>query len=225
MDGLLESCQQIGSLLEMVLLSLAVGSRINELRQRGYIDALTQLHNRRYFNDQVASEFYRARRRKLPLSLVVLDIDKFKTFNDSHGHAQGDLALKAVARTLATSLRKPNCPCRYGGEEFVVILPNTTEAQVAVLAERIRREVEQATAASFKLTVSVGHATLDDSNFGNPLDLFVAADFALYAAKEGGRNRVVDYRSCESKRKEDAPGSSHDAQNPLERPALEREPR
>lgn len=224
-NDITQNAFQIGSLLEMVLLSLAVGSRINELRQRGYIDALTQLHNRRYFNDQVASEFYRARRRKLPLSLVVLDIDKFKTFNDSHGHAQGDLALKAVARTLATSLRKPNCPCRYGGEEFVVILPNTTEAQVAVLAERIRREVEQSTAASFKLTVSVGHATLDDSNFGNPLDLFVAADFALYAAKEGGRNRVVDYRSCESKRKEDAPGSSHDAQNPLERPALEREPR
>jgi diguanylate cyclase (GGDEF)-like protein len=203
-NDITQNAFQIGSLVEMVLLSLAVGSRISELRQRGYVDALTQLHNRRYFNDQVASEFYRARRRKQPLSLVVLDIDHFKTFNDSFGHAQGDLALKAVARTLGSCLRKPNCPCRYGGEEFVVILPNTSEAQVAVLAERIRREVELSTAATFRLTVSVGHATQEGSNFGNPLELFVAADFALYAAKEGGRNRVVDYRSCESKRKGDA---------------------
>jgi diguanylate cyclase (GGDEF)-like protein len=206
----------------MVLLSLAVGSRIGELRQRGYIDALTQLHNRRYFNDQVAAEFYRARRRKQPLSLVVLDIDHFKTFNDSFGHAQGDLALKAVAQTLATSVRKPNCPCRYGGEEFVVILPNTSEVQIAVLAERIRRDVELSTAATFRLTVSVGHATLDGSNFGNPLDLFVAADFALYAAKEGGRNRVVDYRNCASKRKQDA---STQSPAPFGQPAMARRPR
>jgi diguanylate cyclase (GGDEF)-like protein len=221
-NAITQNAFQIGSLVEMVLLSLAVGSRIGELRQRGYIDALTQLHNRRYFNDQVAAEFYRARRRKQPLSLVVLDIDHFKTFNDSFGHAQGDLALKAVAQTLVTSVRKPNCPCRYGGEEFVVILPNTSEVQIAVLAERIRRDVELSTAATFRLTVSVGHATLDGSNFGNPLDLFVAADFALYAAKEGGRNRVVDYRNCASKRKQDA---STQSPAPFGQPAMARRPR
>ncbi|NVK40782.1 MAG: GGDEF domain-containing protein [Oceanospirillaceae bacterium] len=198
---------QLGSLLEMVLLSLAVGARISELRERSFADALTQLHNRRYFNDQIATEFYRSRRRGRPLSLVVLDIDHFKRFNDTYGHAKGDQALKAVARVLATCVRKPNVPCRYGGEEFVVILPNTTEAQVEVVAERIRREVEQSTAETFGLSVSVGHATLDDANFGNPQELFVAADFALYTAKDGGRNRVVGYRSCESKRKGEPSGA------------------
>ncbi|GGO77467.1 hypothetical protein GCM10011348_07070 [Marinobacterium nitratireducens] len=195
---------QIGSLIEMVLLSLAVGSRIGELRDRGYLDALTQLHNRRYFNDQVAKEFYRARRRKRPLSLLVLDIDHFKQFNDRFGHARGDQALKAVAQVLATSVRKPNMPCRYGGEEFVVILPNTSESQVQVVAERIRREVEASTAETFKLSVSIGHATKAPGVFGNPQDLFIAADFALYTAKDGGRNRVVGYRDCESKREGDA---------------------
>lgn len=198
-----ENAFQIGSLIEMVLLSLAIGSRLNELKQKGYVDALTQLHNRRYFNDQVATEFQRAYRRNLPLSLVVLDIDHFKRFNDTEGHVRGDAALKAVAGVLAASLRKPTLPCRYGGEEFVVILPNTSAADVAVVAERIRGEIQRSTASTFGLTVSVGHATLHRANFDSPKDLFVAADLALYSAKAAGRNRVADYRDCESKRKSD----------------------
>ncbi|TBW13000.1 GGDEF domain-containing protein [Azotobacter chroococcum subsp. isscasi] len=187
---------QIGSLIEMVLLSLAIGSRINEMKQAGYLDALTQLHNRRHFNDRMHAEFRKAVQRGRPLSLAVLDIDHFKRFNDTHGHAEGDQALKAVARILAASVRKPAIPCRYGGEEFVVIVPNASAVEMAVLAERIRRRVEEETASGFRLTVSIGHATLEGGGFTSPECFFKAADFALYAAKEAGRNRAVGHRDC-----------------------------
>ncbi|OZG74606.1 sensor domain-containing diguanylate cyclase [Hahella sp. CCB-MM4] len=191
---------QIGSLIEMVLLSLAVASRLNEFKRKTYKDALTQLYNRRYFDDQINIEFDRARQHEQPLSMVVIDIDNFKHFNDTFGHAQGDSALKTVAGILNATVRKPNIPCRYGGEEFVLILPQTNHHDVSVLAERIRRRVEKGTKGTLNLTVSLGHATLSRDNFISANDLFVAADFALYTAKENGRNRVIDFDMCESKR-------------------------
>ncbi|WP_020407321.1 sensor domain-containing diguanylate cyclase [Hahella ganghwensis] len=191
---------QLGSLIEMVLLSLAVASRLNEFKRKTYKDALTQLYNRRYFDDQINIEFDRARQHEQPLSMVVIDIDHFKRFNDTYGHAQGDSALKTVAGILNATVRKPNIPCRYGGEEFVLILPQTSQHEVSVLAERIRRRVERNTHGSLNLTVSLGYATLENDNFNSANDLFVAADFALYTAKESGRNCVMDFNQCESKR-------------------------
>ncbi|MDX1755065.1 MAG: diguanylate cyclase [Marinobacter sp.] len=205
---------QIGSLLEMVLLSLAVASRLNELKHESSTDALTQLYNRRYFNDQMRIEFGRAQQQGQSLALAVLDIDHFKRFNDRYGHSRGDAALKAVAGTLKATVRKPFTVCRYGGEEFVLILPNATDSDVAVLAERVRRNIERDTSGTYDLTVSIGFASMDSANFACPEDLFIAADYALYTAKEAGRNCVVDYRTCKARRQADC---SHDASSgPLE---------
>ncbi|MDC0664291.1 diguanylate cyclase [Marinobacter sp. SS21] len=194
---------QIGSLLEMVLLSLAVASRLNELKHESSTDALTQLYNRRFFNDQIQIEFNRAQQQGQPLSLVVLDIDHFKRFNDRYGHSKGDSALKAVAGILKAAVRKPYTVCRYGGEEFVLILPSASVSDVAILAERVRRKVEKDTAGVFDLTVSIGFASLDADNFSSPEELFIAADYALYTAKEAGRNCAMDYSACQVRRKED----------------------
>ncbi|WKE66241.1 sensor domain-containing diguanylate cyclase [Gallaecimonas kandeliae] len=193
---------QIGSLIEMVLLSLAVASRLAELKRSSYADALTRLYNRRFFDERMVVEFHKAKVQGLPLSLVVIDVDLFKAFNDQHGHAKGDNALKAVANILSATVRRPNYPCRYGGEEFVLVLPGTDQAAAAVLAERIRAKVAKDTAATFKLTVSLGHATLESGNFECPEDLFEAADFALYQAKQQGRNRVTPFQPDEALQQE-----------------------
>lgn len=185
---------QIGSLLEMVLLSLAIGSRLNELKLQTTVDGLTGLHNRRHFNEQILTEFQKAQRRSQPLTLMVLDIDNFKHFNDTEGHARGDLALKAVADVLASAIRKPSISCRYGGEEFAVILPNTPATAGMTLAKRVRHLVEERTASDFCLTISIGVATMSNECFESPDELFVAADQALYCAKEQGRNRVSQHQ-------------------------------
>ncbi|UDL07078.1 diguanylate cyclase [Marinobacter sp. CA1] len=191
---------QIGSLLEMVLLSLAVASRLNELKTESFTDALTQLKNRRFFNEQIAQEYARAGQTDAPLTLAVIDIDHFKAFNDSRGHSRGDAALKMVASLLKDRVRKPNTVCRYGGEEFVLILPDTSDQEAAVLTERVRATIEKETAFGFSLTVSIGFATMHPGEFEDTDCLFVAADYALYTAKASGRNRVVNYRECDLKR-------------------------
>ncbi|QSX40062.1 diguanylate cyclase [Shewanella cyperi] len=184
---------QIGSLVEMVLLSLALGSRMGDIKRRNHIDVLTGLYNRRFFDEQLPLEFQKAQRRSQPLSLLVLDIDKFKAFNDSRGHTQGDKALRAVARVLASAIRKPGLACRYGGEEFALILPETGSGDAAVLAERIRARVAEETAGRFDLSVSIGHATLGEGSFASGYGLFDAADAALYQAKAAGRNCVLAF--------------------------------
>ncbi|AZZ90141.1 diguanylate cyclase [Hahella sp. KA22] len=194
---------QIGSLTEMVLLSLALSSRVNELQRKTYTDALTGLFNRRHFDDKFATEFHRAQQSKQPLTLLVIDIDCFKQFNDTYGHNVGDHALKEVARILAKGVRKPNCPCRYGGEEFAVILPNTDHEAAMSLANRLRVKVAEETESGYKLSISVGVASMDHDEFDCPNKLFERADYALYTAKQQGRNRVVDYRSCAPRRESD----------------------
>ncbi|WP_341502052.1 diguanylate cyclase [Gallaecimonas sp. GXIMD4217] len=202
-NALTQNAFQIGSLIEMVLLSLAVASRLNELKKSSYADALTRLFNRRFYDDRVAVEFLKAQQNGHPLSLVVIDVDCFKAFNDTFGHARGDNALRAVANILGAVVRKPAYPCRYGGEEFVLLLPGTDQAAAAVIAERIRAKVAKDTASTFRLTVSLGHATYQQGNFPCPGSLFEAADYALYTAKENGRNQVVAYADCPPRRKED----------------------
>ena len=167
------------------------------LQEMCTIDGLTQVHNRRFFDEKLCEEWKRSAREKTPLSVVLLDIDHFKSFNDNYGHLVGDECLKFVAKRIEKHCRRPaDSAARYGGEEFVLILPNTSLEGAMVVAEAIRHGVQE---DAFKLekvqvtvTVSVGVATFEEENFQahQPADLVQAADKALYKAKEAGRNKV-----------------------------------
>jgi diguanylate cyclase (GGDEF)-like protein len=184
---------QIGSLLEMILLSMTLSSRMNELKHQSRTDALTLLGNRRLFDDKLPALFAAARASNSPLSLLVLDIDNFKTFNDRHGHAQGDEAVRLVGGALRRYARKPVLACRFGGDEFCVLLPGANAQAAAAIAERLRVSVQAARSDERAITISVGFASQTGDEFSGPEKLFEAADAALYAAKEAGRNRVAAF--------------------------------
>lgn len=191
---------QLGALLEMILLSMTLSSRMNELKHQSRTDSLTLLGNRRLFDDRLPAEFAAARSSGQPLSLLMLDIDHFKQYNDKHGHAQGDEVIKKVGAVLRRYARKPSLACRYGGEEFCVILPACDAATAAVVAERLRAAVEMVGAGTTGMTISVGYAT-QTGDYSTADKLFDAADAALYSAKEAGRNRVAPFHG----RREDDP--------------------
>lgn len=184
---------QIGSLLEMILLSMTLSTRMNELQHQSRTDPLTLLGNRRLFDDKLPEEFAVAREQQRPLSLMVLDIDHFKSYNDRHGHPQGDQAIKAVANVLRKFARKPLTACRYGGEEFTVILPGVDCGTAALMSERLRRAVEETLQGDRAITISVGYACLSRDEFQSAERFFEAADAALYTAKQQGRNCVVSF--------------------------------
>jgi diguanylate cyclase (GGDEF)-like protein len=182
---------QVGSLAEFILLSVALGVRMNELKRTGITDTLTGLGNRRHFDEVFAAEFEIARSRRRDLSLLVVDIDRFKQLNDTRGHAEGDRALKALAAILQRTVRKPDACFRYGGEEFVVMMPGAGADAAVALGEQLRARVAADTASTHALTISVGVADMDARLESTAEALFKRADEALYAAKSGGRNRVV----------------------------------
>jgi diguanylate cyclase (GGDEF)-like protein len=163
-------------------------------QQLAVTDGLTKVYNRRYFEEQLSAELERARRQQLTTSLVVLDVDHFKKFNDTHGHLLGDQVLQGVARILGKSVRETDMVARYGGEEFVVILPETPAAAAVEVAERIRRNIKNHPfwgrgQTPLEVTASVGvcsdvHSVLE----AHPL--FEQADRCLYQAKAEGRDRV-----------------------------------
>jgi len=184
---------QVASLVEMVLLSLALASRVSEMQRQARTDSLTNLFNRRFFDERVAFEFERAQRNRTPLALLVADIDHFKEFNDRFGHKRGDEVLKSVARQLREGVRGQDIVCRYGGEEFALILPGMDGAQAAAVAESLRSAIEHKDLTDGKITISVGVASPQDEPIANVEDFFRAADAALYQAKYQGRNRVVRF--------------------------------
>jgi diguanylate cyclase (GGDEF)-like protein len=158
-------------------------------------DGLTEVFNKRYFRDCLASEFSYYLRHDRQLSVLMLDIDHFKKCNDTYGHIAGDYILKNVAKVIAKDLRTEDILCRYGGEEFAVIMRSTGAGEALVAAERIRHAVA-AHAFSYegkeiKITVSIGVATLQQGNYPTAQHLVRAADKYLYAAKEAGRNRTA----------------------------------
>jgi diguanylate cyclase (GGDEF)-like protein len=169
---------------------------IERLRNLSIRDGLTELYNHRHIMETVGAEFERACRYGSPMSLMMLDIDHFKRVNDQHGHQTGDVVLRDVARLLTGALRSVDAVGRYGGEEFLVVLPHTGYDETRRTAERLRRLVgDHAFRSSDKdlcVTISVGVASYphgDDVRSAS--DLLRVADQALYRAKEGGRNRVV----------------------------------
>ncbi|MCP3978378.1 MAG: diguanylate cyclase [bacterium] len=165
-----------------------------------YRDDLTGLHNYRLFREQLMREIRRADAGHLPLSLIMLDVDCFKGYNDRHGHEAGNEVLKQAAEVLRDSIRKMDVAARYGGEEFALILPDTFKTVAAQIAEETRRRIEDhafpfgETQPGGSLTVSVGVATYP-ADACEPLQLVRAADRALYLAKSGGRNQVQLYGS------------------------------
>jgi diguanylate cyclase (GGDEF)-like protein/PAS domain S-box-containing protein len=168
------------------------------LQRAALADPLTGIANRRQFDACLDKEWQRAIRTARPLSLLVLDVDHFKQFNDLLGHAAGDQCLQAVADTLqAHALRATDLAARYGGEEFVLLLPDTPYAGAASVAESIRAGIEKLrvrnprSATSDYVTVSVGAATFVPTQFDDIRSLFLTADRAMYDAKAAGRNRIL----------------------------------
>lgn len=160
-----------------------------ETRRFANTDGLTGLFNHRYFYHLLDTEVKRARRYSRPLSLIMLDIDHFKQFNDRYGHLAGDEALRSLAQILRKNSRRVDTVARYGGEEFAIILPETDLAQAAVQAERLRAAAEEHQWPEGHLTISLGAATLT-AEMARVEDLVRDADRPLYHAKEAGRNQV-----------------------------------
>lgn len=158
-------------------------------------DGLTGLYNHRYFQDRFEEEVERARRYQNPLSLMMLDLDDFKIYNDANGHIAGDLLLVEVSKVFKKAVRKVDTVARYGGEEFAIILPSTKKKGASIIAGRICQKVadhhfpNQVIMPLGRITISVGVASLgeDADNHSNLLDY---ADKALYRAKQGGKNQV-----------------------------------
>ncbi|RON46535.1 sensor domain-containing diguanylate cyclase [Pseudomonas frederiksbergensis] len=167
----------------------------HELKQLAATDALTGLANRRMLDQALRHEWFRAQRSGMPLSVLMIDADHFKAFNDRHGHQAGDEALRSLAKVIIAHVRRPaDLAARYGGEEFSVILAETDGAGARQIAEAIRVAVEQlplVAGAQSPMTVSIGISTWTSASEISLEQLLFAADKALYQAKEGGRNRVV----------------------------------
>lgn len=158
-------------------------------------DGLTALANRRSFDDTLQREWRHAIRESHSLSLLMVDVDYFKRYNDNYGHLAGDECLKRVAGAMASQVRVSDTVARYGGEEFAIILPNQSSEGAASVAERIRSTVEQAglphaLSDTGHVTVSIGVATAITSSTSGPEQLVADADAALYRAKHAGRNRI-----------------------------------
>lgn len=160
--------------------------KVELLKVLSSTDPLTQLKNRRALEQSLEREWSFARRYKLPLSILMMDLDHFKRVNDTLGHAAGDEAIRTLGEILRKGERANDCAARYGGEEFVVMLRNTSLQGALLLAERLRKETQ----AKIVTTVSIGVATLQES-MKQPFDLIRAADQALYKAKDSGRNCVA----------------------------------
>ena len=161
------------------------------LSQLATTDALTGIDNRRRFDERILDEWRRGWQ-KLPLSLLMIDADHFKAFNDLFGHQAGDQLLARIAACIVESAKRPSdCAARYGGEEFALLLPNTDLAGALKLAEEVRDRVAHLSADKWATTVSIGIACLIPDMAGSPKALIAAADKALYQAKEQGRNRCM----------------------------------
>ena len=165
------------------------------LEQLATRDGLTGLANRRCFDDTLLAEWQRAQRHQQPLSLLMVDVDNFKQYNDAYGHLGGDECLQRIACAVSSEMRANDLVARYGGEEFGVILPNQSLKGAAIVAERIRCRVEQLHLPNLGsqkhvVTVSIGAATALAAPGTDPSQLVATADSALYRAKHMGRNRI-----------------------------------
>lgn len=179
--------------LEALASVLALGASRHAFQQLAVLDPWTRLYNRRWLETALPAELERVRRYRQPLSIVALDVDQFKRVNDTLGHAAGDKVLLAVARVLQESIRSCDSAVRLGGDEFLLVLPETNAPGVARIARRIQERVRALSfgdaRSSFRITLSGGAAYADALSTAD--SLLESADRALYGAKKSGRNRIV----------------------------------
>jgi len=181
----------------IVFFGVKLDKAYKKIKQQAVIDALTDIPNRRSFSEQILREFRDSRRNKLPLSVIMCDIDNFKSYNDTYGHNKGDECLKQVAQIIRSTLQRPRDFCaRYGGEEFVIILPDTSREGAVSVAEEIRGNIQNTKIPHPKslplgiVSLSLGVSTMSSDVFTSPEELVKQADKALYMAKQKGRNRI-----------------------------------
>ncbi len=191
-----ELAARLNTQIKRKLYNDALRENVTNTIEMAVTDGLTGLHNRRYLDNHLKKLFERAKSRKSPLSIVMTDLDHFKSINDTHGHDGGDEVLRQFADRMRKKIRGIDLICRFGGEEFVIIMPDTHADIAAKVAERMRLENDTAPflindgETSLKVTASAGVAGMDFSN-DTVESLMKRADLALYEAKSGGRNRVV----------------------------------
>jgi len=187
---------------ETIKLSLYNLKLRDDLRQQAIHDPLTGLCNRRYLEENLGRELHRAWRGNSPLCVVMLDLDNFKAFNDTFGHDGGDSLLRELAHMLREKLRKSDISCRYGGDEFVLVLPDSSLADTRQHVEQIRvlvkeLQIKRGGPPLETITVSAGVAGAPEHG-STAAELLQAADNAMYAAKRAGGNRIVVYQAKES---------------------------
>ena len=185
------------SYLKLKKLNLALIEANTRLEQLSQHDPLTGLYNRQYFEPRVQQALALCQRQQLPLTLAMMDLDHFKAINDNYGHTTGDAALKQVAQILTQELRKTDFIGRLGGEEFAIVLPDTTETEARNISQRLRQQVEQQArlveGKVLGLTISIGAVYSNRFSAGQFERLLKQADDALYDAKRSGRNTVTFY--------------------------------
>jgi diguanylate cyclase (GGDEF)-like protein len=196
-----------------LLARVRVGSRLvqyqRHLEHQTQVDSLTGLFNRRAFEKKIDDEFQRSKRYQHPLSLLILDIDHFKVINDTYGHHGGDTALIKISEILRSKTRQSDFPSRFGGEEFVLVLPDTDDDSALQVANKLHEEIRSATYGTpgrpFTLTVSIGLSSTAGGMYRDWQEMLEDADRALYQAKNNGRNRI---ETCFHRKKNDVPQSS-----------------
>ena len=190
------SLQQFASQMALAIDNARLFERVQELSN---YDELTKLPVRRYFNEKMAEEIYRAKRFDLSLSLIIMDIDWFKQINDTYGHQIGDLALKEVSDVIRRSLRQTDVPCRFGGDEMMILLPRTTAEEAKIIARRLQERIRAVVLPVRDIEEDV-HLSVSQGIAGYPQDassskeLLERADQALYVVKQNGRGAFAVYR-------------------------------
>lgn len=184
------------------LLTIHSLSKVKELEEKSYRDGLTGAYNRGFFDESLKREFELSIQHQLPLTIAMIDLDHFKRINDTYGHIAGDGILVTVTRTILGQIRQDDTLCRYGGEEFALILPGTTLAVSRQVTHRLKEAIaaisyHSENNSTISITASIGVASYmqDINQFKQPADLVKAADSALYAAKSEGRNQIVEWQN------------------------------